>query len=72
MESYFNMLESCWLVRKYFFLQISIVSVGLQQGSALSPFLFVLMDVLSEEIRNEELWEMLYADNLIITTWDPL
>ena len=72
MESYFNMLESCWLVRKYFFLQISIVSVGLQQGSALSPFLFVLMDVLSEEIRNEELWEMLYADNLIITTLDPL
>ncbi|XP_064107966.1 uncharacterized protein LOC135216522 [Macrobrachium nipponense] len=36
------------------------VSVGLHQGSALSPFLFVLvMDVLSEEIRNEELWEFL-------------
>ena len=43
------------------------VSVGLHQGSALSPFLFVLvMDVLSEEIRNEELWELLYAEDLVI------
>ncbi|XP_064088521.1 uncharacterized protein LOC135202952 [Macrobrachium nipponense] len=41
--------------------------VGLHQGSALSPFLFVLvMGVLSEEIRDEELWE-LYADELVIT-----
>ncbi|XP_064118968.1 uncharacterized protein LOC135223976 [Macrobrachium nipponense] len=44
------------------------VSVGLHQGSALSPFLFVLvMNVLSEEIRNEELWELLYAKDLVIT-----
>ncbi|XP_064078467.1 uncharacterized protein LOC135195890 [Macrobrachium nipponense] len=35
------------------------VSVGLHQRSALSPFLFVLvMDVLSEASRNEELWEL--------------
>lgn len=47
------------------------VSVGLHQGSALSPFLFVLvMDVLSEEIRNEVLWELLYADDLVITAED--
>ena len=44
------------------------ISVGLHQGSALSPFLFVMvMDVLSEEIRDEELWELLYADDLVIT-----
>ena len=44
------------------------VGVGLHQGSALSPFLFVLvMDVLTEEIRNENLWELLYADDLVIT-----
>ncbi|XP_064121807.1 uncharacterized protein LOC135226297 [Macrobrachium nipponense] len=43
------------------------VSVGLHQGSALRPLLFVLvMDVLSEAIRNEELWELLYADDLVI------
>ncbi|XP_068207422.1 uncharacterized protein [Palaemon carinicauda] len=41
------------------------VSVGLHQGSALSLFLFVLIwDVLSGGIRNEELWELLYADDL--------
>ncbi|XP_066947156.1 uncharacterized protein [Macrobrachium rosenbergii] len=47
------------------------VSVGLQQGSALSPFLSVLvMDALSEEIRIEVLWELLYADDLVITAED--
>ncbi|XP_064088221.1 uncharacterized protein LOC135202657 [Macrobrachium nipponense] len=43
------------------------VCVGLHRGSALSPLLFVLvMDVLSEAIRNEEVWE-LCADDLLIT-----
>ncbi|XP_068250264.1 uncharacterized protein [Palaemon carinicauda] len=36
------------------------ICVGLHQGSVLSTFLFVLvLDVLSEGIRNKELWEML-------------
>ena len=41
------------------------VRVGLHQGSALSPFLFVtLMDVLTEEVRLELPWVMLYADDI--------
>ncbi|XP_068232076.1 uncharacterized protein [Palaemon carinicauda] len=44
------------------------VNVGLYQGSALSAFLFVfVLDVLSERIRKEELWELLYVDDLVIT-----
>ena len=43
-------------------------SVGLHQGSALSPFLFVvIMDVLSEEVRDEEMFELLYAYDLVIS-----
>ncbi|XP_064100783.1 uncharacterized protein LOC135211401 [Macrobrachium nipponense] len=44
------------------------ISAGLHQGSALSPFLFVqVMDVSSEEIRKEELWELLYFDAMVFT-----
>ncbi|XP_068223131.1 uncharacterized protein [Palaemon carinicauda] len=44
------------------------VSVGLHVWSALSLFLSVLfLDMLSERIRNEELWELLYAYALVIT-----
>ena len=40
------------------------VKVGLHQGSALSPFLFaVIMDRLTNEVRRETPWTMLFADD---------
>ena len=43
------------------------VKVGLHQGSALSPFLFaVIMDRLTDKVRIEPLWMMLFADDIVI------
>ncbi|KAK3564856.1 hypothetical protein QTP86_030433 [Hemibagrus guttatus] len=43
------------------------VEVGLHQGSALSPFLFAMvMDQLSEEVRRESPWTMMFADDIVI------
>ncbi|KAK3571223.1 hypothetical protein QTP86_005426 [Hemibagrus guttatus] len=43
------------------------VEVGLHQGSALSPFLFAMvMDQLSEEVRQESPWTMMIADDIVI------
>ncbi|KAK3534920.1 hypothetical protein QTP70_002004 [Hemibagrus guttatus] len=43
------------------------VEVGLHQGSALSPFLFaILMDQLSEEVRQESPWTKMFADDIVI------
>ncbi|XP_064100906.1 uncharacterized protein LOC135211534 [Macrobrachium nipponense] len=49
-----------------------IVKVGKQQygfmrGRGMVDAIFIVRDVLSEEIRNEELWELLYGDDLVIT-----
>ncbi|KAK3542543.1 hypothetical protein QTP86_028679, partial [Hemibagrus guttatus] len=43
------------------------VEVGLHQGSALSPFLFAMvMDQLSEEVRQESPWTMMFTDDIVI------
>ncbi|KAK3517603.1 hypothetical protein QTP70_012957 [Hemibagrus guttatus] len=43
------------------------VEVGLHQGSALSPFLFaIMMDQLSEEVRQESPWTMMFADDIVV------
>ena len=43
------------------------VKVGVHQGSALSPFFFTMvMDVLTEDVRDGSLMKLLYADDLVL------
>ena len=43
------------------------IKVGLHQGSALSPFLFiVVMDTLTEMVRTNVPWEMIFADDIVL------
>ena len=43
------------------------VKVGLHQGSVLSSFLFaVIMDRLTDEVRREPPWTMLFANDIVI------
>jgi len=43
------------------------VKVGMHQGSALSPLLFVIvMEALSREFRVALPWELLYDDDLVV------
>ena len=45
------------------------IGVRVHQGSTLSPLLFVvIMQEATREERVERLWDLLYADNLVITT----
>ena len=43
------------------------VKVGVHQGSALSPVLLIMvMDFLTEDVREGSLMELLYADDLVL------
>jgi hypothetical protein len=43
------------------------IKVGLHQGSSLSPYLFLLViDTISETTRKEGVWELLFADDLVL------
>ena len=47
------------------------VGVGLHQGSALSPLLFIIvMDRVSRKVRGGLPWELLYADDLVLMAQD--
>ena len=49
------------------------IEIGLHQGSALSPFLFILLvDVLSEELQTADLIELLFANFFFIPLVDVL
>ena len=44
------------------------VGVGLHQGSALSPLIFaIIMDKLTEDIRKDAPWDMLFADDTVLS-----
>ena len=46
------------------------VGVGVHQGSVLSPLLFILvLEVRSREFRTGGLWELLYAEDMVLITY---
>ena len=44
------------------------VGVGLHQGSSLTPFLFaIIIDRLTEDIRKDAPWDMLFANDIVLS-----
>ena len=44
------------------------VGIGLHQGSSLSSFLFdVIIDRLTEDIRKDAPWDILFADDIVLS-----
>lgn len=39
------------------------MEVGLHQGSAFSSFLFAVMERLTDEVRPESLWTLMFAEH---------
>ena len=45
-----------------------LIKVGVHQGSALSPLLFkIVMEEATKDVRRGDPWELLYADDLVLT-----
>ena len=43
------------------------MKVGLNQGSAPTPFLFaMIMDVLTKDVRKDAPWDMVFADDVVL------
>ena len=44
------------------------INVGVYRGSALSTLMFILLiDEATKECRRDEIWELLYADDLVLS-----
>ena len=51
--------------------QLFAVEVGLHQGSAFSPFQFaIMMDSLTENIRKQAPWQMMFAGDVVLCARD--
>jgi len=72
-EKYVRMIQECYkdvttIVRSTVGMTEHFkVKVGLHQGSALSPLLFnIVFDVITENVREEPPWCVLYADDIVL------